>query len=178
MLENNRDKNLLSQCIPIRNEDAWEQFVRTYSRLIWSAIYRTFKASSFTCSPEDAEDIYRSLFVSLLEDDFLKLRQYQAGHTCSLATWLTVVTVRKTIDHMRRQRTRSHAMVFPDNWLMAETIADVDQNRGQFLMHARESGSHARSICSLINGDCHLRSALLMKGSPPGDARDMGTTLP
>ena len=171
------DRELLTRCISRGDENAWEQFVRAYSRLIWSAIHRTFKASSFIYSPEDVEDLYSSLVVSLLEDDFRKLRQYQARNSCSLSTWLTVVTVRKTIDHMRRQRTRPHAMMCPDDGSVAETIADNGQNIEQFLIHAQENETLARSIDSLTNGDRQVYDLLYQRGlTPEAAARDMGTS--
>jgi len=177
MPKDDPDRNLLLKCLFPQTEDAWEQFVRAYSRLIWSAIHRTFKASSFTYSPEDVEDIYSSLFVSLLEDDFRKLRQYQARNACSLSTWLTVVTVRKTIDHMRRQRTRPRTMAFPDDASIAETIADNAENIEQALMHAQKNESLARSINSLTSGDRQVYDLLYQRGlTPEAAARDMGTS--
>ncbi len=171
------DRELLTRCISKGDENAWDQFVRAYSRLIWSAIHRTFKASSFGYAPEDVEDIYSSLFVSLLEDDFRKLRQFQARNSCSLSTWLTVVTVRKTIDHMRRQRTRLHATEAPGDELIAETIADRGQNIEQALIHAQESESLERSIHSLTTDDRLIYELLFRRGlTPEAAARDMGTT--
>jgi DNA-directed RNA polymerase specialized sigma24 family protein len=53
---------------------------------------------------EDTEDIYSSVFLSLIENNFKKLRQFRNKNACSLTTWLTIITSRMTIDYMRKDK--------------------------------------------------------------------------
>lgn len=99
-------RSLIKQCVDDEDESAWELFVRTYSRIIWNAIHKTFRFYTFRYSKEDAEDIYSAVFSSLIEDDFRKLRQFRSAQTCAFTTWLSVIASRMTIDHMRRDKNR------------------------------------------------------------------------
>jgi RNA polymerase sigma factor (sigma-70 family) len=89
-----------------KDSEAWEQFVRKYSKLIWSCIHKTFRSSSFRYTAEDVEDVYSTIFLSLLENNCKKLQQFQSRNACALSTWLAVVAIRQAIDYLRRQRCR------------------------------------------------------------------------
>jgi RNA polymerase sigma factor (sigma-70 family) len=172
-----QDAAIISRCVSGSDENAWAYFVSRYSRLVWSAIHRTFKASSCAYTLEDAEDLYGAFFLSLVENDFRKLRQFQSRNACSLTTWLTVVAVRMTIDHMRRQSARPVTVAGPAAALLADIIADKARNAEQLLMDAQRSASIARSLDSLSGHDREIYDLLYVKGVSPDDAaRTMGTT--
>jgi len=172
------DRELIEQCILGSNQGVWEQFVHRYSRLIWSSIHKTFKASTYRYSAEDVEDVYSALFLSLLENDFRKLRQFNARNACSFSTWLTVVTVRKTIDQMRQQLTRARVNVLHDDQAAADGIADPTQSMEQRLMEVQSNEKLARSLNSLSGPDREVYDMLFIKGLSPQDAaRNMGTSL-
>jgi RNA polymerase sigma factor (sigma-70 family) len=99
-----QEAELLAKCIGDSDPEAWEQFVRNYSGLIWGAIRRTFASYSFRYSNEDIEDIYGAVFYDLVENDFKKIRQFRGENACSLNTWLTIIAVRKTIDFLRQDK--------------------------------------------------------------------------
>ncbi len=100
---NNSDKTLLEACI--RGErHAWDQFVEQYSNLIYHAIRRTFNLYSFNFHYHDIEDLHNGVFLSLIEDDCKKLRQFKGIGGCSVATWLVTVTTNLTINFMKRKR--------------------------------------------------------------------------
>jgi RNA polymerase sigma factor (sigma-70 family) len=171
------DAAIIARCVSGSDESAWAYFVSRYSRLIWGAIHKTFKASSYAYTLEDAEDLYGAFFLSLVENDFQKLRQFQSRNACSLSTWLTVVTVRMTIDHMRRQSARPRAAADPAAALLAEVIADGARNAEQLLMDAQQSASIARSLAGLSGLDREIYDLLYVKGVSPVDAaRAMGIT--
>jgi len=167
MADDRGDSALLERCISGNDEPAWDQFVRRYSRLIWSSIHKTFRASAFSYQPEDVEDIYSTLFLSLVEDDFRKLRLFRSRNACSLSTWLAVVTVHATIDFMRRQRTRPHAASLNDDPAFAETIADSIPSVEQLLMQAQKNESVTRSVSALSGQDREVYELLFVQGSPP-----------
>lgn len=101
MADSPNDGELIKRCVSGEDETSWEIFARKYSGLIWSSIKKTFHLYTFQNSKQDIEDIYSSVFLSLVEDDFRRLRQFRSKNACSLSTWLAVVTVRKTIDFIR-----------------------------------------------------------------------------
>ena len=169
---------LIARCASGNDESAWNHFVNRYSRLIWSAIHKTFKASSFAYSAEDVEDIYSAFFLSLVENDFRKLRQFQSRNACSLSTWLTVVAVRMAIDHMRRQAVLFRTTTDPAQALLADVMADAAPNAEQLLVNAQRSGSIARSIGGLSSQDREVYELLYVKGvSPDAAAQALGTTV-
>ena len=106
MMEPHNDLAIIRQCLDNADESAWAAFVEQYSRLIWSGIQKTFRSYFFRFSQEDIEDVFGTVFLSLVENDFRKLRQYRSENSCSLSTYLTVVTVRMAIDFMRRDKSR------------------------------------------------------------------------
>jgi len=133
------DLELIRKCLSDGDGTSWEVFVKRYSGLIWSAIYKTFSAYDFQYAKEDMEDLFASVFLSLIDNDFHKLRQFRSENACTLSTWLTVVTARMTIDHMRKDR--RHFFVesaiegldildtIPDGRLGAERLCEDKQAR-------------------------------------------------
>lgn len=108
------DHEIVANCIDDPSGQVWEWFVKKYSRLIWHSIHKTFKLYSYKASSEDCEDIYGAIFVSLVEDDFKRLKTFKGEGACSLSTWLSVIAVRKAIDYLRR-----------DNAYKMEDLADI-----------------------------------------------------
>jgi len=115
---------MIERCLNASDPKAWEEFVRTYADLIWHTIHRTFSLYNFAHQKEDAEDLFNAIFLSLIESNFRKLRQFRGDNNCSLSTWLAVVAGRRTIDFIRQDK--GHLSPGPENadgeiW---ETIAD------------------------------------------------------
>ena len=74
----------------------------SYSGLIYWQIHRYLRSRTLSLPQEDMEDLYHSVFQSLLENNCKKLRQFQGR--CSLASWIKTITTTTLIDHLRRQR--------------------------------------------------------------------------
>jgi RNA polymerase sigma-70 factor, ECF subfamily len=81
---------------------AWDEFLKRYSRLIYSYILTVFKSSGYAPSQGQPQDIFQDLILILIKDDFRKLKSFQARNGCSLAGWLKQVTVNFTIDCLRK----------------------------------------------------------------------------
>ena len=122
------DKAILEQCIE-GNTSAWETFLKKYSRVIYSSIYRVFKKYSHSIKEEDAKDLYHHILVSLLENDYKKLKQYQGINECSFATWLGVVSVRMTINFIKKEGRKDKSFLPMDKRLQA--IGDDGNFSGQ-----------------------------------------------
>jgi len=172
------DQALIARCISNTDDKAWEDFVRAYSRLIWSAIHRTVRSFSTFCTPVDAEDIYSTIFLSLVEQDFRKLRQFSARNECSLSTWLTVVSVNHTIDHLRREKNRTHPKIED----LPEACAAVPDHRWDMesiLMLQQESDMLSRALAELPDQDRRIYELLAHQDHTPEQAAaSLGISVP
>jgi RNA polymerase sigma factor (sigma-70 family) len=159
-----RDYEIVERCLSGSDTDAWEEFVRTYADLIWNAIHRTFARYNFTCRQENTEDIFSAVFLSLIENDFRKLRQFRGDNNCSLSTWLSVVAGRRTIDFMRQDK--GYLTLEPNNedgdiW---DTIADVGIPADAMLDRKQTSDLLAREVGLLIPRDRLIYHLIFVRG--------------
>lgn len=84
---------------------AWDEFISRYSRLIYNYIHSILRLHGINRPAQDSvSDLFQEIFLSLLKDDFRKLRTFKAKNGCSLASWLRQVTVNHTIDYLRKTR--------------------------------------------------------------------------
>ena len=95
------ERKLLEGCLA-QDKQAWDTFVENYNRLISHAIVITLKKYSFTTEDHLAGDLFHTIFLSLIEDNCKKLRQFQ--WKCKLSSWLHIIAVRATVDHLRKER--------------------------------------------------------------------------
>ncbi|MBI5196388.1 MAG: sigma-70 family RNA polymerase sigma factor [Nitrospirae bacterium] len=147
--DNLQDSELIKKCLSGENVAAWEVFVKSYSKLIWNSIHKTFNQYSFRHSKEDTEDIYGSVFLSLIENDFKKLRQFRGENACTLRTWLTVITVRMTIDYMRRDKGRFLAESTEKNVDVFEFIPDR-RYCSEKLLEEKQTSENLRKSVELL----------------------------
>lgn len=82
---------------------AWDEFVDRYSRLVYNYIHSVIKIKgAHSISQDTKNDLFQEIFLSLVKDNFKKLRTFKAKNGCSLASWLRQVTVNSTIDYVRK----------------------------------------------------------------------------
>lgn len=98
-----KERILLAGCLKAEKA-AWDAFVLQYSALIYHTIKRTFILYHTEPLSDLIEDLYQEFFVSLLRDDFKKLRQFKGDRGCTLASWIRVVAARLAIDFLRKQQ--------------------------------------------------------------------------
>ncbi len=84
-----------------RDDQAWEQFLQQYRRLIFAAIHGALASCNFKAADQDLEDLFWTVVGSLLEDDCRRLRAFEGRKGCTLATWLRLIAGRKAIDFVR-----------------------------------------------------------------------------
>ena len=97
------EEKLLNACIQGSKED-WDAFVEKYTNLIYHAIYRTLKFHNAVHLYQDSGDIHNSVFLSLWNDDFKKLKQYKGKNGCTVSGWLYVVTTNFTLNCMKKEK--------------------------------------------------------------------------
>jgi RNA polymerase sigma factor (sigma-70 family) len=91
---------LVDGCIR-QEKEAWDAFVERYHRLISHSIVQTLRRYCVPLEDQIIEDLFHTVFLSLMEDDFKKLRQFK--WKCSLSSWLHLIGVRTTIDYLRKE---------------------------------------------------------------------------
>ena len=94
------ERKLLDRCLA-QDKEAWDTFVETYNRLISHAIAQTLKKYSVSPETHVVDDLFHTVFLSLVENNCKKLRQFQ--WKCKLSSWLHIIAVRVTIDYLRKQ---------------------------------------------------------------------------
>lgn len=97
------DETLIAACV---EGDRWalDTFVRRFTRAIYFYVNTTLKRVRGTADPHLAEDIYQKVFTSLLADDRRRLAMYDSARGAQVATWLRVITIRITLNAVRRDR--------------------------------------------------------------------------
>ncbi len=97
------EKELLNTCIQ-GSKKAWDAFVERYTNLIYHTINKTLKTYYSDPFYQDINDIHNNVFLSLMENDYKKLRQYEGINGCTVSSWLMVVTTNSTLNIIKRQK--------------------------------------------------------------------------
>lgn len=95
------DLEFVQRCVK-GDKQSWDEFVDKYSRLIYNYIYSVLKAKGSLAAEETINDLFQDIFLSLVKDNFRKLKTFKAKNGCSLASWLRQVTVNFSIDYLRK----------------------------------------------------------------------------
>lgn len=97
------DISLQKECIN-GDQGAWDIFVKRFSKLVYYSIIKTLRYYENAFQQEDAEDIFNDIFISLIEDDYRRLRQFDSRYGCTLSSWIRLISIRHTIDFLRTKR--------------------------------------------------------------------------
>jgi RNA polymerase sigma-70 factor (ECF subfamily) len=120
-----KEKSLLAGCVK-GDKSSWDEFVRQYSSLVYHTIRKTLTFQYTDQRDEVVEDLYQDVFISLVADNYRKLKQFRGDGGCTLASWLRMIAARRTIDHLRTCK----KPVYPlDESLSNTTAAEADEER-------------------------------------------------
>ncbi len=111
------DLELIQACLS-RDRNSWEVFVKKYTKMVYFVINNINQSKSAPLNQEDIEDLHNDVFLALLEK---KLAQFRGERNCSLASWVRIVTVSKTLNTIKSRQVRTHYM---DS--LSKTDADGD----------------------------------------------------
>lgn len=100
---NPADFNLIKRCLA-KETKAWDEFVSRYSSLIYDAVIRTFERYGYPRRPDVLADLHNDIFVLIIEDECRVLKQFEGRNGCQLAHYLRTVSVRRTVDFLRKLR--------------------------------------------------------------------------
>ena len=100
------DRELLEACFS-GDRNAWETFVREYSKLVYYSVHQIFKIRGMVPDSDEVDDLYGSVYLMFFENDFARLRSFKGKNDCSLASWIRLLASRKTLDYLREKGRRS-----------------------------------------------------------------------
>lgn len=81
---------------------ARDQFIKRYSRLIYNYIQHVLGEKGFKDSSSHADDIFQGFIISLIDEDCKKLRVFKAKNGATLATWVRYLAINFTRDYLRK----------------------------------------------------------------------------
>ncbi len=102
-MEADEDRALLDACIA-GDRTAWTTFVRRFTRYVYFLIQLTARRYDVALDEAELADLHNELFMALLEDDRRRLRAYTGRNGCTVRSWVRIITVRRTLDALRRRR--------------------------------------------------------------------------
>ena len=154
------EKSLIGGCVK-SEKAAWDAFVLQYSPLVYHTIKSTLVLHHTEPRSELLEDLYQEFFVSVLRDDFKKLRQFRGDHGCTLASWLRVVAARLTIDFLRKQG--------PPSVEVTDAVARDDPDPSDPLISEEQEKLLTQTLQSFSPRDRILIDLSFRQGLPPED---------
>ncbi len=147
------DSNLINECISGKRE-AWDTFVSRFSKLIYHSIHKTLHSYSCALNQEDTEDVFNSIFLSFIENNYKKLRQFRGTRGCTLSSWVRLLTVRQTIDFLRQQKNNVACNSDTDFCLpFIRTLTDSTPSPADFMELAETEDILRTTIDSLPSSD-------------------------
>ena len=153
-----KEKTLLAGCLK-GDKAAWDALVLQYSKLAYSTIRNTLTLHHTLPQDGLVEDLYQDFFLSLCENDFRKLRQFRGDRGCSLASWLTVIAARVTIDFLRNRA--------PMSAEVTDAVAQDDSDPGGAQTSAEQEKLLAEAIQTLPPRDRILIDLSYRQSLPP-----------
>ena len=126
---------LIRECVQ-GDAGAWQLLMKRYGGLVAAAVRNTLRRVRRVPDSNEVEEVIQSIWVALCDDDYRPLRGFEAK--CAFTTWLTVLSTRRTLDHLRTERRKGSlknlsldqeaADLLEDLRTSGETIAEDDRN--------------------------------------------------
>ncbi|MBU1998881.1 MAG: sigma-70 family RNA polymerase sigma factor [Candidatus Omnitrophota bacterium] len=156
------DLDFIQKCVA-NNPLAWKQFIDRYSRLIYSSIYNLLKISAVSkYDVSMPREIFQEILLSMVKDDFRKLRSFKGKNGCSLASWLRQVCINATIDYLRKiNPTISLDQEDDDNRSLGQLIPDDAPSTKELVMKEEELNRLSECIKRLDTADQFFLSLYL-----------------
>ena len=152
------ESELLNGCIS-GDKESWTLFVKQYNKLIYHTIYKTLRVNGQPTNPDDINDLFQEVFTSFCENNCKKLRAFDPQKGVKLSSWLRMITVRMTIDHLRKMKPVTSLDALP---------VEPSQTGGQEGLLDEESMGLLREVIEqLSTKDKLLIELFYMKELPP-----------
>lgn len=150
------DLEFVRKCVS-GDKQAWDEFVARYSRLIYNYIYSVLKVKGLTLGQAQAEDIFQEIFVYLSENNYKKLKTFQARNNSSLATWLRLIVINYAINYCRRLKSVvSLDQENEDGFSLKDIIVDDSPHILEILQDKEKISQLGECIDNLSEDDQYL----------------------
>jgi RNA polymerase sigma factor (sigma-70 family) len=141
-----------AQCCCQGNKAAWDEFVKRYSRLVYSYLIHTIRLKApQLASKENIQDIFHDFFVLISKDNVQKLKTFPGRNGCSLASWLRQVAVNFAIDFLRRSK---HVFSLDEENAQGLSLKDVIPDSSDSALEklvAGENITHLKDCIGQLN---------------------------
>ncbi len=132
------DRALLEACIE-GDRRAWGRFVERFTRYIYYLVQLTAKRYDAEMNEAEVADLHNDVFVALMEDDCRRLRAFTGKNGCSVRSWIRVITIRRTVDALRRRRHQLHLDAQDDHGLRPQLVDGTPDPLEQMLDRADDA---------------------------------------
>lgn len=168
------DLDFVQRCVK-KDKHAWDEFVEKYSRLIYNYIYSVLKLKiPNQFSLDQVNDLFQEIFLSLVKDDFKKLKSFKARNNCSLASWLRQVVVNFTIDYLRKLKPHLSLDEETDDEFSLKDILADDSVSATEILTQKEKLKHLKDcIHALDNDDKYFLELHINRGLGLEDLKDV-----
>lgn len=167
------DLEFVQRCLT-GDKRSWDEFVEKYSRLIYNYIHSVLKTKGAATSQENASDIFQDIFISLVADNFKKLKSFRGLNGCSLASWLRQVTVNATIDYIRKLRPLlSIDQEGDDGFSLKDVLADKSAPATEALAREEKLEQLKDCINRLSASDKYFLELHINKGIALGQLKEI-----
>ncbi len=156
------DRALVEQCLNGR-DGAWEELVRSHSRLVYGACYR------FTGRVDDANDMTQEVFLRV----FRSLHTYQPS-AGAFRTWLVRLTRNLLIDHYRRTKKDQALSSLEDSSHYLKQAEGLGA-RADGLATSREAGDLIQKGLQQLSPE--LREAVILRDIQGLEYREIAEAL-
>jgi RNA polymerase sigma-70 factor (ECF subfamily) len=152
------ESELLKGCTS-GDKESWSLFVKQYNKLIYHTIYKTLRVNGQPTDPDDINDLFQEVFTAFCENDCKKLRAFDPQRGVKLSSWLRMITVRMTIDHLRKSK--------PSTSLDALPVEPSQAGDQEGLLDQESLGLLREVMEQLSTKDKLLIELFYMKELPP-----------
>ena len=146
------EKELLSACIQGCKE-SWDTFVSKYTNLIHHTIRVVFHTYKVESHNQDTHDIHNNLFLSLIEDDYKKLKQYEGRNGCSVSSWLVVVTSNLVLKFIKKQNQHTFGNTTANEYEIENLTCSQEQEPEALLLEKEYKELFTELISDLNTND-------------------------
>jgi len=159
------DEDLINGCLA-NSRRAWNTFVQKHSRYVYFMITKTCARYNAHIDGETTADLYADIFSGFINNDYKRLREFEGRNQCSLRSWVRMLTVRKTIDFLRKKRSKTVSMEVLRSTSGFEPISNEADSLSQLLDHERRQRSPSMDLLiqELSSQDRLLLDLILVQG--------------
>ena len=171
------DRRLLKACLEGRRE-AWDELVERYSPYVYFLIHATFRKHHRHFDDGTVEEIHNTVFLAILEDDMRRLRSFRGENGCTLRSWLRIITINRSIDHLKSLRTMlSLDATDEDGISLGDSLSDGGPSAEEMMQRVQAPEAAAvisTAVMGLSPADRELYDKLFDEGL---DAAEVAETL-